>query len=60
MKRVIRVLLTLLALALAGQGHNGSPAAAQEAPARTPDPLQEFVPHEKLPADSAVAFPVDI
>ena len=67
MSRLIRLLLALLFLTLAGQGQGARPAAAQEAPppaspapARTPDPLQEFVPHEKLPADSAVAFPVDI
>ena len=67
MSRPIRLLLALLLLALVGQGQAARPAAAQEppppgspAPARTSDPLQEFVPHEKLPADSAVAFPVDI
>ncbi len=57
MSRLIRLLLALLLLTLAGQGQGARPAAAQEAP---PDPLKEFVPHEKLPADSAVALPVDI
>jgi hypothetical protein len=46
-----------------------APPAATPAPAPTPAPtptakpeeqLEEFVPSEKLPADDAVAFPVDI
>jgi hypothetical protein len=57
MSRLIRLLLALLFLTLTGQGPGARPAAAQET---TPDPLKEFVPHEKLPADSAVAFPVDL
>jgi hypothetical protein len=57
MSRLIRLLLALLFLTLAGQDQGARPAAAQEAP---PDPLKEFIPHEKLPVDSAVAFPVDI
>jgi len=57
MSRLIRLLLALLLLTLAGQGQGARPAAAQQPP---PDPLQEFVPREKLPADRAVAFPVDI
>ena len=57
MSRLIRLLLALLFLTLVEQGQGLRPATAQEPP---PDPLQEFVPHEKLPADSAVAFPVDI
>jgi hypothetical protein len=76
MSRLIRLLIALLFLTLAGPDQGARPAAAQETPAaakgapppasaspapvRTPDPLQEFVPHEKLPADSAVALPVDI
>jgi len=35
------------------------PSAAETAPQPTPD-LEEFIPTEELPADSAVAFPVDI
>lgn len=40
-----------------------SPAASPAAPppaAPGKDPLQEFVPTERVPADSAVSFPVDI
>jgi len=37
------------------------PAATPASPAPAPGPdLEEFVPTEKVPADEAVAFPVDI
>jgi hypothetical protein len=41
------------------------PATPVPGPPATPatpreDPLEEFVPQEHVPADSAVAFPVDI
>ncbi len=42
--------LSLLALALTGP----------ETPAQDPEPLETFEPTEKLSADSAVSFPVDI
>lgn len=32
----------------------------QETPSEETEPLETFVPSEKLPADSAIAFPVDI
>lgn len=38
-------------------------AAVATAPAQSPaqdDELESFVPTEKLPADSAISFPVDI
>jgi len=35
------------------------PAAPAPAPAPK-DPLEEFIPHEKVKADSIVALPVDI
>lgn len=58
MKRVTRVLLTGLVLVAA----TSAPAArVEETPAeRPPDPLEEFVPRERLKADSVVALPVDI
>jgi hypothetical protein len=31
-----------------------------EQPKRSEEPLETFVPSEKLPADSAISFPVDI
>ena len=39
-----------------------TPTPAEPAPAgpRGRDPLDEFVPHEKVEADSIVAFPVDL
>jgi hypothetical protein len=36
------------------------PAALPPATPTPKDPLEEFVPKEKVKADSAVAFPVDI
>ena len=69
MKLASRIVLAVLALAgLAGPAPAARPSVAtQEAPstaspgpAPTQDPLEEFVPREKVPADSAVSFPVDI
>ncbi len=37
-----------------------TPAEPATAAPRGPDPLDEFVPREKVEADSIVAFPVDI
>lgn len=67
MSPLVRIcLLALLAAgALASAGDQGAPpapappAAATPAPRTAPD-LEEFVPTEKVPADEAVAFPVDI
>jgi hypothetical protein len=76
MKRAFRVVLAVLLLVAAGSAPDGRLLAAQqpppqeppahEAPApepvapKPPDPLEEFVPHEKVEADSIVSFPVDI
>lgn len=54
-------LLLLLAAALGGPAPAASPTAGPQT--GTEDDGQEletFVPSERLPADSAVAFPVDI
>ena len=62
MTRRSRITLAALLLMLAGAAPS-SRLDAQEPPApapRTPDPLDVFVPHEKVDADSIVAFPVDI
>jgi hypothetical protein len=74
-KWIVRGLLAGLALLGAGGWLAGTrPATASPqspAPSATPsaapspapagkDPLKEFVPHEHVPADSAVSFPVDI
>ena len=64
MKRALLLLTSLLLLA-AENGFSQAPPAAPPAPPASPappahDPLEEFVPHEKLDADSVVALPVDI
>ena len=63
MKKLLRTALTITLL-LAASALRHSPAAA--APDNPPqaegssEELEEFVPTEKLPADSAISFPVDI
>ena len=58
------VLLALVAVALllsgAGlsAGQSGSPSG--ESPPPATGELEEFVPSERVPADSAISFPVDI
>jgi hypothetical protein len=69
MKRVL-LLTSLLALAAEGGSSQARPPEGQEQapPSASPaapappahDPLEEFVPREKLEADSVVALPVDI
>lgn len=64
MTRSLRITLAALLLMLASAAPP-SRLDAQETPAapagpRTPDPLEEFVPHERVEADSIVTFPVDI
>jgi len=72
MKRVL-LLTSLLALVAEGGSSQARPpdGAEQVPPSAAPaspavpappahDPLEEFVPHEKLDADSVVALPVDI
>ena len=74
--RVVLVVMLLAALvgpAPAGSDGTGQeppppasppgPAAPGSSPIPLPakeDPLEEFVPHERVPADSVVAFPADI
>lgn len=66
MKRTLQVVLAVLLLMSAGSAPDGRLLAAQETAAPQPpapkprDPLEEFVPHEKVEADSIVSFPVDI
>jgi hypothetical protein len=50
-------LIVLAALAWAVEGAIVTPAAADDP---SDEGLEEFVPTEKVPADDAVAFPVDI
>ena len=61
MKNVMRIVLVVVVLAGAALAYGI--AAQQEDPqaSPTPDPMfEEFIPTEKLPADSAISFPVDI
>jgi len=64
MKRVLLVLAFLLTLSGAAAFHAALAAQQPTPPPRPaptpPDPLEEFVPREKLGAESVVAFPVDI
>jgi hypothetical protein len=66
MKRALVVLSTVLLLLALGSAREAHRLEAQEAPPPAPagpppsDPLEEFVPTEKLEADSVVSFPVDI
>jgi hypothetical protein len=60
MKILVRAALLagLLLVALVST-HAGS-GAARAASESGQQPLEDFVPSEKLPADSAISFPVDI
>lgn len=53
-------LLLLLAATLGGPAPAALPATDPQTGAGDEEELETFVPSEKLPADSAVAFPVDI
>ena len=44
----------------AGDVDPGVPEAVEKTPAATPRPIKEFKPTEKIEADSAVSFPIDI
>ena len=52
------ILITLLVTAPAGPA-GGSAPAGKDVPADDEE-LEEFVPSEKISADSAISFPVDI
>lgn len=61
MKGIVLVLLGLLALAVvAVAAVVSTPDTSAQSTAEPPQVLQEFEPSEKLPADSAISFPVDI
>lgn len=60
MKLLARLTLgTLLIAALLATGHSG-PVVAQTETESAEEAPETFVPTEKLPADSAISFPVDI
>jgi hypothetical protein len=59
----VLVILVFAAALAAGwmSAHASAPTQeAAEAPETTEEPLPDFQPSERLPADSAVAFPTDI
>lgn len=58
MKSLIRLIALMLLLATAWFGLNGDGLVAQDEEGEAI--LKEFEPTEKLPADAAVSFPVDI
>jgi hypothetical protein len=66
MSRTPRIALTALLLVSAGAAPARPRGASSPAPAPapaaspTPDPLEEFVPHDRVEADSVVAMPVDL
>lgn len=60
MKTLLRtILLAGVLLAALLSTHEGS-RAARAASEPGHEPLEDFVPSERLPADSAISFPVDI
>ncbi|MGB3561676.1 MAG: hypothetical protein WBH85_07015 [Thermoanaerobaculia bacterium] len=71
MKAIVYPLLTALLLfgaLVSSDTRAAQPPETEEAPEqsepkppkRSEEPLETFVPSEKLPADSAISFPVDI
>ncbi len=44
----------------AGDVDPEAPEAVEKTPAATPRPIKEFKPTDKIEADSAVSFPIDI
>lgn len=44
----------------AGEVDPEVPEAVEKTPAATPRPIKEFKPTDKIEADSAVSFPIDI
>lgn len=59
--RWIAYSLAVLLLASASLVASTAASPAQESPqTETREPEEDFVPTEKIPADSAISFPVDI
>ena len=62
MKALVYPLLSVLLLcgALMSSDTRAAQPPEPQQPKRSEEPLETFVPSEKLPADSAISFPVDI
>ena len=60
MRRLARLTLAALLLAALLASPHSRPVVAQEETETEPEAPETFIPSEKLPADSAISFPVDI
>ncbi len=57
---LLALVAALLLLSGAGRTVGAAAPAAGESQAPATGELEEFVPSERVPADSAISFPVDI
>ena len=59
---VLAVLSTPAPLSPDGEasGATAEPGAGETAAETSSEPLEDFIPSEEVPADSAISFPVDI
>ena len=60
MRHLVRLMLGSLLLAALLASPHSAPVAAQTETESEQDAPETFIPTEKLPADSAISFPVDI
>ena len=60
MRHVIRIVLFALLALLSLMDSHTKRLVAQTSPETEEESLTTFIPSEKLPADSAISFPVDI
>jgi hypothetical protein len=60
MRRLIRLTLGSLLLAALLASPHSAPVVAQSETGPEQEAPETFVPSERLPADSAISFPVDI
>jgi hypothetical protein len=58
--RLITILVIALLATPGGFGTDPAEAPASEEDERWQEELEDFVPSEEVPADSAISFPVDI
>ena len=60
MRQFVRALLFVLLVLVSLTSPHSERLAAQTSAETEKEALETFVPSEKLPADSAISFPVDI
>ena len=58
--RLIVILIVALLATPGGFGTDPSDTPASEQEEKWQEELEEFIPSEEVPADSAISFPVDI